>query len=162
MHRPRSFRLLKNLSVVAAVGCLFPTTAGSQEASSNSCSVSVNSPRDGETVGASGDVSGVATIPASDYLWVLAHRKGLVNWWPQGDGPASIDNGAWQVAVTYGVDRDVGRDFEIAVITVGADANARLKEWVDRAARTGNYTPTGFPTTVAGCQIARVTVRKTE
>lgn len=159
-HRVR--RTMTCLFIVT-VSCSCPVTAIPQEpTSATACTVAITSPAEGNSVGPDGDVSGTATIPSSKYLWILAHRKGLQGWWPQGGGPALVDQGKWQVSVTYGLPRDIGRDFEIVAVAVEAEANATLKAWVQRADSTGTYPPTALPASPASCAIARTTVRKTE
>jgi hypothetical protein len=147
---------------IAALWLHMPATSAQTPGVDGMCSVTITSPKEGEPVGPDGDVSGTAAIPVDKFLWVFAHRKGLQNWWPQGGGPASVIQGSWHVAVTYGLQRDIGRDFEIAATLVDGEANAKLKAWFERADRTGTYPPVPFPSAAVGCPIVRITVRKSE
>lgn len=126
----------------------------------NGCNIAITSPKDGELVGLDGDVLGTATIPPDKFLWVLAHRKGLVGWWPQGGGSSSIAQGRWHTAVAFGAPSDNGRDFEIAAVAVDGETNTRLNAWVERTNVTFTYPPTAFPPTSSNCAIAQITVTR--
>jgi len=125
-----------------------------------SCDVRVTSPSEGDSVGPDGSVGGIARVPNGTYLWVLAHRKNINAWWPQGNGPADIDpkTGHFDVFVTYGQDRDHGA-FEVAVAMVGPEVNEVLTKWFDTAQARG-YPPMRFPNTFGGCPVVRITVIK--
>jgi hypothetical protein len=103
-------------------------------------------------------VEGTANIPTKGFLWVLAHKKGLAGWWPQGGGPVTT-NGRWEVNVFYGQARDNGSSFEVVAVIVDNDTNNRLKRWVDEAPGKG-YAPTLFPSSFSGCPKAQITVVK--
>src|SRR5437773_1431194 len=78
-----------------------------QEPTMSRCTITISSPKPGTQVGASGTVKGTAQIPASSYLWVLAHKKTLNAWWPQGGGETPISSRQWgDIEVTYGEARD--------------------------------------------------------
>jgi hypothetical protein len=83
------------------------------------CKVLILSPGGGESVAGSGIVEGSIELPPNSHLWVLARRKDLNGWWPQGPGPVSITGNHWNVAIKYGEPHDVGYDFEIAAVIVG-------------------------------------------
>ncbi|HEY6764292.1 MAG TPA: hypothetical protein VI386_05930 [Candidatus Sulfotelmatobacter sp.] len=51
-----------------------------------SCEIAITSPKPGTDVGVSGTVKGTARIPSNSHLWILAHKKTLNGWWPQGGG----------------------------------------------------------------------------
>ena len=126
------------------------------------CTVSIDSPRGGEAVGAQRDVSGTASVPPGKYLWVLAHKRGLGKWWPQGSGPALIEpDGKWTASVTYGEDRDNG-PFEVTAAIFEQGANTTLLKWVSTAEKTGRYPPLALPTIAARCTSASVTVNKAQ
>ena len=83
-------------------------------------------------------IRGTAFIPASDYLWVLLHRKDLTGqWWPQ-DGGIVKDN-QFNIRVCFGQPQDLGMEFEIAVITVGQAEHLVLQNYVKTARQTGNW-----------------------
>jgi hypothetical protein len=121
---------------------------------SGTCSVIVQMPR---RVWGGGLVTGAATLPPDGFLWVLARPHGFAGWWPQGGGPASIEDGRWAVYVTYGVSGQLG-PFDVAVVAVGPQANQELREWV-QAARPP-YPPTDFPPTLPQCQVQTFGVQK--
>lgn len=140
----------------------FATLAGAQDTASEhadqQCSVVVRAPRAGDRVGDEGEVTGTATLPGNGNLWVLARRRGLAGWWPQGGGPAQPDQGEWTVLVKYGRPGELGR-FDVAVVVVGDEADANLKKWVQEAPERG-YPPTEFPSSIGTCPIQRFVVEK--
>jgi uncharacterized protein YndB with AHSA1/START domain len=89
---------------------------------------------------------------------VLAHKRGLKGWWPQGGGEADIRAGEWEVLVKFGKSGEIGA-FEIAVVIVDKQANEDLKRWVEDAPRK-DYPPINFPNTIEGCPVKTVTVDK--
>lgn len=148
-----------------ALSCILiglPSWTFAQKAEKQGCTVTIASPKSGQTVTEDAQVEGTASIPPGNFLWVFAHRKGLQLWWPQGGGPAPMSSsGSWQVVVTFGTERDTGREFEIATAVVDANTNEQLRSWVKRAEETGRYPGIQFPSSVTGCKIADVTVNKT-
>jgi len=108
--------------------------------------VGITSPKSGEMVGCDGEVTGYADLPAVCHLWVLARRKDISGWWPQGGGPLPLDNGCWSVRVQYGGSRDAGHDFEIVAITAGEATNDLWMTWVKNVQATGEYPPVQLPT----------------
>jgi hypothetical protein len=155
-------------AVVAAVGLILFATqfagpdakAQPQKGEGPACSVVISRPLPGTKVGERSAVSGTAKIPANTHLWILAHKKTLNGWWPQGGGETLIDeDGSWAVDVQYGVDTDKG-DFEVAAVVVDSAGNNAFNLWVDTAAKTGTYPSIRFQTVVDGCAVAKVTVNK--
>src|ERR1017187_2307574 len=130
--------------------------------STGACKVTVSTPRPEDNVGSVGEVRGAALIPGGTYLWVLSHPRGLAEkWWPQGTESTSIYQkpGEWATIARYGAAKDMNQEFEIAVVVVDGDTNARLREWL-RVADSANYPPIPFPRTVEGCPPVRVTVNR--
>lgn len=154
------------VGAIAIASCFYSSVTHAQpprpnqSGASNACDITITSPKDGESVDPNGDVLGTATIPSDKFLWVLAHRKGLVGWWPQGGGSASIAQGRWHTAVAFGTPADSGRDFEIAAVAVDGETNTRLNAWVERTNVTFTYPPTAFPPTSPNCAIAQITVTR--
>lgn len=110
------------------------------------CVVQILSPRRGEEVAHTGVVRGRATLPAGTYLWVLAHRKDVDGWWPQGDGPVAVVDDSWTVQVNYGGPQDAGFQFEIGVVVVTQMVDERWREWVQKVKNTGLFPPVQLPT----------------
>lgn len=108
--------------------------------------VHILSPSRGERVAQTGVVHGRATLPAGAYLWVLAHRKDVNGWWPQGDGPVAIVDDSWTVQVNYGDSQDAGFQFEIAAVAVTPPVHQRWLEWVQNVKTTGLFPPVQLPT----------------
>jgi hypothetical protein len=162
----RLFICITRVGAIAIASCFYSSVAyaqplrSNQSGAGNACNITITGPNDGESVGLDGDVSGTATIPSDKFLWVLAHRKGLVGWWPQGGGSTSISQRSWHAVVTFGGPADSGRDFEIAAVAVDSETNTRLNAWVERTNATFTYPPTAFPPTSANCGIAQVTVTR--
>ena len=139
----------------------FPFSTIAQKPETQGCMVTITSPRSGQTVTEDAQVEGTASTPAGSFLWLFAHRKGLQLWWPQGGGPAPLSpTGKWQTVVTFGTDRDTGREFEIATAVVDANTNEQLRSWVKRAEDSGRYPGIQFPSVAGGCRIASITVTK--
>lgn len=108
--------------------------------------VQILSPRRGEQVGHAGVVQGRATVPAGAYLWVLAHRKDVNGWWPQGDGAVPVANGCWSAQVNYGGPQDAGFQFEIAAVVVTQAVHESWLGWVQSVKNTGLFPPVQLPT----------------
>ena len=148
--------------VIMVAVCLFGVAGqGQTKPSTSNCMVEIVAPHPGDHVSETGQVSGTATIPSEDYLWVLAHKAGLNGWWPQGGGSRDISEGKWQATVFYGQPRDVGSNFEIVAVVVDDNNNTKLQQWVKDAPNSG-YPPTEFPNTVTGCSTPKVIVAKTQ
>jgi hypothetical protein len=148
------------------VSCLLAATIVASSASAQQpgkvvgCVTIVN-PTENSAVGGDGDVVGVVKTPVQGYVWLFARRTGLANWWPQGDGPATIDaSGNWKVFTTFGVERDIGHQFEIVAMVVDAQSNTRLLAWFAISDSTGKYPPIALPPAVGEC-FAKTTVRRT-
>jgi len=125
---------------------------------SRECSVTVEMPQNRARVTEpAGDVAGTATLPPEGHLWVLARRQGLAEWWPQGGGPAPVDEGRWTVYATYGSSGELG-NFEIAVVVVGTQADQSLRAWVQNARPP--YPPTQFPNTLPQCPVRMLVIQK--
>ena len=98
-------------------------------------SLEILSPRQGESVHATGIVKGRAPglLRPDAHLWVLARRADVNGWWPQGGGPVTVEQTQWKVEVSYGEPRDTGFDFEIAAPLVGPATNEIWVEWIKQA-----------------------------
>src|SRR6267142_387395 len=122
------------------------------------CAVDIAAPSPGGKVRGDALVSGTAKIPAESYLWILAHKKGLKGWWPQGGGEADVKEGKWDVLVVFGKPGEIGT-FEIAAVVVDKQTNEDMKRWVEDAPRKG-FPPINFPNPVEGCSVKTVPVDK--
>ena len=126
------------------------------------CSITTSFPANDAKVGADGDLKGNAKgMPVGSHLWVLAHRRGLALWWPQAGGEVSVsDNGDWVAFVTYGENRDQGRQFEMIAIVVDEPTHADLRKWISLAEATGRYPGISLPKIHEACNVPRVTVTR--
>ena len=154
----RAISMFTMLCIAAAGRNPATASASMQKTTDASCSVSITEPRPGTPVDERGIVAGSATIPANGHLWILARKKTINGWWPQGSGETPVTGGKWQVEVAYGVDTDKG-PFEVAAAVFGEDANTALDKWVQTAPER-KYPPIKFPPTVEGCPIAKLEVVK--
>jgi hypothetical protein len=149
------------LRLVALIICAWPPCSSFAQTPSTSCAVHIAQPKTGDSVPSAANVVGTAQIPAGTKLWVLAHRKGLALWWPEGGGSADIGGVNWTVFTYFGEPRDVGADFEVTARAFDGKQNAMLEAWVKKAADTGQYPGIPMPPYVAACGAEIVTVRKT-
>lgn len=117
-----------------------------REQGKTECIVQILFPQRGDHVAQRGEVRGRATLPVGTYLWVLAHRKDVNGWWPQGDGPVAIVDDSWTVQVKYGDPQDTGFQFEIAAVAVTWAVHERWLEWVENVKDTGQFPPVQLPT----------------
>jgi hypothetical protein len=131
------------------VGLIGPTLVVAQER----CTLAITSPTQGGNVGPDGDATGTARgVPSGAHVWVLSHRRGIGLWWPQGGGEARLARaGEWKVFVTYGQDRDRGREFEVIVVAVSQQEHNDLNKWVAEAERSGKYNGIQMPTLIEAC-----------
>lgn len=107
--------------------------------------VKILSPRHHELVDASGVVEGTATPAPGSHLWVLARRKDLKGWWPQGGGPAHVEATRWKVGINYGEPQDAGFDFEIAAVLVRQPTHELWTEWASQAHQSSTVSPVPLP-----------------
>jgi hypothetical protein len=122
--------------------------------------IEIVSPKSGEMVGGGGEVKGYADLQAHAHLWVLARRKGISGWWPQGNGPLPVDHGQWSARVQYGETRDEGHDFEVVALATGDAMNDLWIAWAKNVQLTSEYPPVQLPTPQFVFAEAYRTVRK--
>lgn len=125
------------------------------------CAVHIVRPTSGQAVRSPENVIGTADhVPAGTRLWVLAHRKGLALWWPQGGGSANLSGSDWMVLTFFGEQADNGADFEVTARVFDGRQNAILEQWVKRTIDTGQFPGTAMPPYVPACGAETITVRK--
>lgn len=120
--------------------------AAAYRSAKRACAVRILSPRRGEKVSEAGVVHGEAMLGAGEFVWVLARRKGVDGWWPQGDGAAAVADGSWSVQAVYGGPQDSECAFELAAVIVTEIVHERWVRWVEDVKRTGAYPPVQLPT----------------
>ena len=108
-------------------------------------SVKISTPREGDAVGAAGQVEGSAELPADSHLWILVRRKDFDGWWPQGGAAAAVIGTRWSVSVTYGGPQDAGHEFEIAALAVGPATHDLWTGWIRQVSETGRFPPVRLP-----------------
>jgi hypothetical protein len=157
-HHPKEVAMRYSL---ALLGSLIVSNPGGYPLpgahSARECSVVVQAPQPGDQVGDTGEVTGTAALPLEGHLWVLARRRGLAGWWPQGGGAAHLFGDTWTVLATSGKPGELG-DFDIAVVVVDDQAHQSLQRWVQEA--RDPYPPTTFPNTLSTCPVRELWVRK--
>lgn len=95
------------------------------------------------------EVKGGADLPDGYYVWILIHAKEQGNFWhPQAQVYIDPVTKKWKQKCYFGGIKDVGKEFEIAAITVKAVQHQQLEEYMVEAARTGNYYAIPMPPTV--------------
>jgi hypothetical protein len=157
-HFSLNARIASILSFVALFTLMPSVSLAQQEPQ---CKIEISSPRPGTPVGGDYLIKGSAQVPAGTYLWVFVHVRGLALWWPQGGGPVVVEkNGKWEALAFFGIERDAGKDFEIAVAALDSEANIDLLKWYKRTEDTGQYPGMRFPSVIKGCPIERMTVTK--
>jgi Methyltransferase domain len=110
--------------------------------------VEILAPQSGATVADVGLVEGSAVMPSDSFLWILARRKDVNGWWPQGMGAVPVDGNRWRVSVTYGGPEHKGCFFEIAALLVGQSTHEMWTDWVARVKETGLFPPVQLPSAV--------------
>ena len=90
-------------------------------------------------------------MPKDNFLWILVHRiRGFEDlWWPQGVVKVNPKSSTWIKNVRFGEERDIGYQFEIAVITVGKAEHDQLKRFIFMAKQTGTTNPIAMPSTTS-------------
>jgi len=139
------------------------TMAGQETRSqSNKCLIEIGFPGPDAKVGANGDVKGtLKSAPPGTHLWLLAHRKGLGLWWPQAGGEVKVArDGEWVGFITYGEDRDQGREFEVIAVIVDEPTHANLSKWITQAEATGKYPGISLPRVIDTCSVPKLTVTR--
>ena len=146
-----------------AIGCLSAVTAALSaspaEAQIANCYAQIKSPSPGGGVPLTGVVEGYSDAKGNVAVWVLTHRKGMSDWWPQGGGPVS-GVGNWSAQVTYGTEKEAGQPFEIAVVPVDVRTNEGLAGWMARASSYNEYPGIPLPTPAKGCRTQIVAVQR--
>jgi len=127
--------------------------------SSPLCKLEIKSPKTSDTIETEIQIQGTASVPPGTYLWILAHRKGIAQWWPQGGGAARIENGDFDVFATLGKERDSGRTFEIMGVVVDKAGNDQLEKWVSDSDAKKNWDiGVKVPSPATGCESQVLTV----
>ncbi len=155
--------MLRSLGFALLPGLLFTLNCVADEKQTEkreSCTTSIDQPKQGENVGPDGNVSGRANTAPGTFAWILARKQNINGWWPQSNGALEIKpDGTYSAYVTYGKDGDKG-PFEVSAVIVDSAVNEALNRWVDRANSTGQYPPLRFPNVHDGCTITKVVVNK--
>ncbi|MGB0910469.1 MAG: hypothetical protein ACPGYT_08915 [Nitrospirales bacterium] len=103
----------------------------------------------GQEVGIRTEVKGKATVPSDYFLWILVHRieEQEKSWWPQGQVEIDPQTFTWSKKVKFGEERDIGYQFEIAVITVSKEEHEKLSRYWFMVKNTGRSSPIKMPMT---------------
>ena len=152
-------RFRRNGLATACVMTLAAVWASSAAAQIANCYAQIKSPATGGSVALTGTVEGYSDAKGDIAVWVLTHRKGIKDWWPQGGGPVS-GAGDWSASVTYGTAKEAGQPFEIAVVPVNSRTNEGLSGWFARSAQYSEYPGIPLPTPAKGCRTQIISVQR--
>jgi len=126
---------------------------GAQSAST----VTIQAPADGSSAGAEVSIKGNARLKAGEFLWLVARRSDFEPvWWPQRALTPNASTGDFAGTATLGTARDIGYQFDLAVITVDAAGNQQLTDYRTNALTTNDYKPIRLPATTSPPRIVRV------
>ncbi len=104
------------------------------------------------------DVFGTATIPDGNHLWVLAHRVDFDDVWvPQSEARIDPKTHQYKARVQLGERRDIGQDFEVALITVNETEHIGLRNYRREAMKSGDWKPVDMPPTTSPPLVRKVT-----
>jgi hypothetical protein len=79
-------------------------------------------------------------LPPGTRVWVLGRRADFgPRWWPQGE--ANVSDNYWSASVTYGVEADSGRAFDVAVMLVDERQHETLAAAMRTATPGGDIAP---------------------
>ncbi|WP_454061556.1 hypothetical protein [Candidatus Nitrospira salsa] len=106
---------------------------------------------DGQEVGIRTNIKGTAIMPEDNFLWILVHRIRDFEdlWWPQGEVMVNAKSSTWIKNVRFGEERDIGYQFEIAVITVAKTEHELLNRFIFLVKQTGQSNPIKMPSTTS-------------
>ncbi len=109
------------------------------------------------SVSCQADVTGSAIIGPANHLWVLVHRIDYDNVWvPQSEARIDPVTHNFKARVQFGERRDVGQDFEIALVTVSSTGHIALQNYRREAMISGNWKPIDMPQTTSPPIVRRV------
>jgi hypothetical protein len=89
----------------------------------------INSPKDGERVQVSTEISGTGYLEQDQYMWIVTTLlESPGDYWPQG----RIDpiNGKWNGKISIGNNEDAGKTFNIIVISVIKEDDTKLDNYL--------------------------------
>ncbi len=124
------------------------------------CFAAITSPPQGTAVPLKSQVEGASSTYGDVSVWVFTHRKGISDWWPQNGGPVGGGPFGWSANVTYGMQKEAGQTFEVAVVPVSRLTNQGLSGWVARAVENGDYSGIPLPEPAKGCRTHMISVQR--
>ena len=145
-------RSIRGVLPIALSGLLVGLAAAQQP----KCKIEIRAPKTGDRVTPRAVIRGVAAVPAGMFLWVVVHKEGLTNWWPQGGGSVKPKpDGTWVVEGVFGDERrkEIG-NFEITALIVDEDGHRALKDYVKTSEKENAYPGTELPAVPdGGCSL---------
>jgi len=124
------------------------------------CYAKISSPSNGGSVPLNGVVEGSSATYGNVSVWILTHRRGLGQWWPQNSGPVQGGAGVWSAKATYGTAQEAGKPFEIAAVPVDQRTSEGLAGWMVRANVYNESGGISLPRPAKGCRYNIVEVRR--
>ena len=123
-----------------------PTATATATPTPPPLAIIITEPSDGDKVSRSIMVKGTIAGEFLDnrYMWVVIHPHVSMGWWPQ-TGRISPYAGKWFIQAWIGLEEDVGKKFDIAVILVNEDTNQYYQNYLEQGKETGNYPEIPLP-----------------
>ena len=120
----------------------------------------INDPKPGEEVGRIVKIEGKSKAVKDKFLWVFAHLKENILWYPQGGTVDIKEDETWQKqrVILGRVQNDIGFDFEIIAIWVDKRTNTEIKNHITEGIKKIGEVP-GMPLP-EGSPSALVTVKR--
>ena len=102
--------------------------------------INITGPSEGDKIPRSITVTGTISgdLPDNRYMWVVVQPHVSSGWWPQ-TGRIRPVGGNWYVQAWIGVEKDIGKNFDIAVILVNKDSDLFYQHYLERGKETGDY-----------------------
>jgi hypothetical protein len=102
------------------------------------------------SVSCQADVAGTATPIPGVHYWVLVHRVDYDGVFvPQAEAKVDPKSRQFRVVAQFGEKRDVGKEFEIALISVSDSTHLALQHYRKEAMLSGNWKPIEMPQTTS-------------
>jgi hypothetical protein len=128
--------------------------------------ISISSPENEDKVENSVEVKGSISgdLPKDRYMWLLINPKACPNqWWPQNNGRITPVKGQWYaMAGIGGGEKDIGKEFAIAVVLVNNKDDQMFVEWLKEGRETGNYSGIELPASAETMDQISVTLSKVQ
>jgi hypothetical protein len=100
--------------------------------------ITLTNPQAGQTVPCENTASGTYSLDLKEYIWPIVYVAGRYHPQDEGGKAAQKVEGNWFQTVRFGVcdqpQRDVGKSFQLIIVTADKSANAVFEEYIRTAA----------------------------